>query len=106
MGALEAFGEILRGHLLAGAVLLPLVPLALLYATLFLSTASGALAAMATLLLMRLLVAFPALTPFLLTSYLDLHLRPYAAGLGLPLLLLYALGFALLATWVFGRKDL
>ncbi|WP_243028041.1 ABC transporter permease [Thermus albus] len=102
----EALGEVIRAHLLAGCVLLPLAALALLYATLFLSTTASALAAVATLLLMRLLVAFPALTPFLLTTYLDLHLRPSAAGLGLPLLFVYALGFALLAALVFDRKDL
>jgi ABC-2 type transport system permease protein len=101
-----ALKELLKAHLLAGAVLLPLASLALLYGTLFLSTTAGALAAVATLLLMRLLVAFPALTPFLLTTYLDLHLRPEAASLGLSLLLIYTLGFALLAALVFERQDL
>lgn len=101
-----ALAELLRAHLLAGAVLLPLASLALLYGTVFLSTTASALAAVATLLLMRLLVAFPALTPFLLTTYLDLHLRPEAAGLGLPLLFIYTLGFAFLAALVFERKDL
>ena len=102
----RALLELLRAHLLAGAVLTPLASLALLYATLFLSTTAGALAAVATLLLMRLLVAFPALTPFLLTTYLDLHLRPQAAGLGLSLLFIYTAGFALLAALIFRRKDL
>lgn len=102
----QALGELLHAHLLAGVVLLPLVALALLYAAAFLSTTASALAAVATLLLMRLLVAFPALTPFLLTTYLDLHLRPQAAGLGLPLLFIYTLVFALLAALVFERKDL
>ncbi len=102
----EALLELLRAHLLAGAVLTPLASLALLYATLFLSSAAGALAAVATLLLMRLLVAFPALTPFLLTSYLDLQLRPQAAGLGLSLLFIYTAGLALLAVLIFRRKDL
>lgn len=101
-----AFLELLRAHLLAGVVLLPMAALALLYATVFLSTTASALAAVATLLLMRLLIAFPALTPFLLTTYLDLHLRPQAAGVGLPLLLLYTLGFGGLALLTFERKDL
>jgi len=105
-GFAGALAELLRAHLLAGAVLLPLASLALLYGTVFLSTTASALAAVATLLLMRLLVAFPALTPFLLTTYLDLYLRPEAVGLGLPLLLLYTLGFALLAALVFEQKDL
>jgi ABC-2 type transport system permease protein len=60
----------------------------------------------ATPLLMRLLVAFPALTPFLLTTYLDLHLRPQTAALGLSLLLIYTAGSALLAALIFERKDL
>ncbi|GAB5602941.1 ABC transporter permease [Thermus sp. FJN-A] len=102
----EALGELLRAHLLAGAVLVPLASLALLYAALFLSTTASALAAVATLLLMRLLVAFPALEPFLLTTYLDLHLRPEAQGLGLSLLAIYTLGFALLAALIFERQDL
>jgi ABC-2 type transport system permease protein len=102
----EALWELLRAHLLAGAVLMPLASLALLYGTLFLSTTASALAAVATLLLMRLLVAFPAFTPFLLTTYLDLHLRPEAAGLGLSLLLIYTLGFAFLGALVFERRDL
>ncbi|WCM38767.1 ABC transporter permease [Thermus antranikianii] len=106
LSAQEALGQLLSAHLLAGIVLLPLAALALFYATVFLSTTASALAAVATLLLMRLLVAFPALTPFLLTTYLDLHLRPNAAGLGLPLLLIYTLGFAFLAALVFERKDL
>ncbi len=101
----EALLELLRAHLLAGAVLLPLASLALLYGTLFLSTTASALAAVATLLLMRLLVAFPALTPFLLTTYLDLYLRPEAAGLGLSLLLIYTLGFAFLGAWSSGERT-
>jgi len=50
-----ALAELLRAHLLAGAVLLPLASLALLYGTVFLSTTASALAAVAPLLLMRLL---------------------------------------------------
>lgn len=106
MGPGQALAELLRAHLLAGVILVPLASLAVLYGTLFLSTTASALAAVATLLLMRLLVAFPALSPFLLTTYLDLYLRPQAAGLGLSLLLIYTLGFALLAALVFERKDL
>ncbi|MER3450884.1 MAG: ABC transporter permease [Thermus sp.] len=102
----EALKELVRAHLLAGVVLWPLAALALLLAVAFLSTTASALASVAGLLLMRLLVAFPALKPFLLTTYLDLYLRPSALGLGLPLLLIYTVGFSILAALYFERKDL
>ncbi len=101
-----ALAELLRAHLLAGAVLLPLISLALFFGSLFLATAPAALAAVAALLLMRLLVVFPGLNPFLLTTYLDLYLRPEAAGIGLVLLGVYTLGFGLLAALVFEGRDL
>ncbi|MCX7740903.1 MAG: ABC transporter permease [Meiothermus sp.] len=100
-----ALSEVLRAHALAGVVLWPLSALALLYAVIFLSTTAAALAAVSTLLLMRLLVAFPALQPFLLTSYLDLYVRSEAVSLGLPLLFIYTLGFSALALLIFERKD-
>lgn len=53
---------------------------------------------------MRLLVAFPSIQPFLLTSYLDLYIRPDAVGL--LLLIIYTVGFALLALLIFERKDI
>jgi ABC-2 type transport system permease protein len=93
-----------RAHLLAGLALWPLAALALLFAVVFLSTTAAALASVASLLLMRLFVAFPALKPFLLTTYLDLYLRPDT--LGLPLLLIYTLGFSALAALLFARQDL
>jgi len=99
-----ALMELLRAHALAGLVLWPLSALAKLYAVVFLSTTSAALAAVSTLLLMRLLVAFPAIQPFLLTSYLDLYIRP--DSLGLSLLIIYTAGFALLALLIFERKDI
>ncbi len=101
-----ALAELLRAHALAGMVLWPLSALAILYAVIFLSTTSAALAAVSTLLLMRLLVAFPVLQPFLLTSYLDLYIRPEAVSWGLPLLIIYTVGFALLALLTFERKDI
>jgi len=101
-----AFMELLRAHALAGVVLWPLSALAMLYAVVFLSTTSAALAAVSTLLLMRLLIAFPAIQPFLLTSYLDLYIRPDAVTLGLQLLSIYTVGFALLALLIFERKDI
>lgn len=101
-----ALVELLRAHLLAGVVLWPLAALALAFAAYFLSSTAAALAGVASLLLMRLLVAFPALVPFLLTNYLDLYLRPAGFGTALVPLLIYTGGFSLLAAFVFERKDL
>ncbi len=100
-----AFAEILRAYLLAGATLLPIGALALLFAVAFLSTTAAALSTVATILLMRMLVVFPPLTPLLLTTYLDLYLRPEDWGLGISLLLIYTVGFGLLAVFFFERKD-
>jgi len=101
----EALFEVVRAYFLAGVTLLPIAALSVLYATIFLSTSASALAALATVLLMRMLVVFPALTPLLLTTYLDLYLRPQGAGPGLLLLGIYTLGFSLLALLLFERKD-
>ncbi len=105
LGAGEALAEILRAYGLAALTRLPIAVLALLYAVVFLSTTASALATLATVLLMRLLVVFPAITPLLLTRYLDLYLRPEAAGPGLLLLVIYTLGFAVLAVLLFEHKD-
>jgi ABC-2 type transport system permease protein len=106
LSPLGAFGEVFRAHVLGAMVLWPMAALALLYCTIFLSTTSAALAAIATILLMRLLVAFPAITPFLLTTYLDLYLRSGTdITLGLSLLLIYTLGFGGLSVLIFERKD-
>jgi len=102
----QAAFEVGRAYLLAAATLMPLASLSLFFAALFLNTAASALAAIATVLLMRMLVLFPALVPLLLTTYLDLYLRPAEAGLGLLLLFIYTLGFAVLAVLLFERKDI
>ncbi len=101
-----ALGEILRAYLLAGATLLPLAALAVFYAAIFLSTTASALATLATVLLMRMLVVFPAVVPLLLTTYLNLYLKPERAGPGLLLLAIYTLGFGLLAVLFFEKKDI
>lgn len=101
----QALVEILRAHLLAAVILWPIAVLSLLYCVVFLSTTSAALAALSTFLLMRLLVAFPALQPFLLTSYLGLYLDLSNLNVGLSLLLFYTVGFAVLAMLSFERKD-
>jgi len=105
LSAGAAFSEILRAYLLAAVTLLPIAALAVLYAALFFSTTASALAALATVLLMRMLVVFPAIQPLLLTHYLDLYLHPGAAAPGLWLLLIYTLGFSVLALLIFEKKD-
>jgi len=105
LSAGAAFYEIARAYALAAATLLPIAALAVLFAALFFSTTASALAALATVLLMRMLVVFPAVRPLLLTTYLDLYLRPEAAGPGLLLLFIYTLGFSVLAVLVFEKKD-
>jgi ABC-2 type transport system permease protein len=101
----QAVAEVLRAHLLAAIILWPIAVLSLLYCVVFLSTTSAALAALSTFLLMRLLVAFPALQPFLLTTYLGIYLDPSKVQVGLMLLLIYVIGFAGLAMLSFERKD-
>jgi ABC-2 type transport system permease protein len=101
----QAILEVVRAHALAAIILWPIAVLSLLYCVVFLSTTSAALAAISTFLLMRLLVAFPAIQPFLLTSYLGLYLDLSNLNLGLSLLLIYTVGFGLLAMLSFERKD-
>jgi ABC-2 type transport system permease protein len=122
---LVAFREVLTAHILAAFTLWPLATLSLLFAVVFLSTTSGALAAVSTLLLMRLLVAFPGVQFFLLTTYLSLFYPEgqaqiaatlISAGatfnpaqvfpIGVGLLLTYTIGFAALAILIFERKDI
>ncbi len=105
LSAGEALKEVLRAYLLAAATLLPIAALAVFFAVLFLSTTASALATLASVLLMRMLVVFPAVVPLLLTTYLNLYLHPEKAGLGLLLLFIYTLGFGLLAVLFFERKD-
>ena len=125
IGAGEAFKEVFTAHMLAALTLWPLAALSLLFAVIFLSTTSAALAAVSTLLLMRLLVAFPGIQFFLLTTYLTLFYPEGQAQIanslistgatfnpaqvfpiGVGLLLTYTVGFAALAILIFERKDI
>ena len=100
-----AFAEVLRAYFYAGLTLLPIAALSLMFTVWFSSTTAAALGAIATVLLMRLLILFPALKPLLLTTYLDLYLRPGDWAMGLSLLFIYTVGFGLLAVLLFERKD-
>ncbi|WP_456410694.1 ABC transporter permease [Oceanithermus sp.] len=105
LSAGAAFAEILRAYFFAALTLLPIAALSLMFAVWFNTTTAAALGAIATVLLMRLLIAFPSLKPLLLTTYLDLYLRPGDWVMGLSLLFIYTLGFGLLAVLLFERKD-
>jgi len=105
LSAGAAFAEILKAYFFAALTLLPIAALSMMFAVWFTSTTAAALGAIATVLLMRLLIAFPALKPLLLTTYLDLYLRPGDWAMGLSLLFIYTIGFGLLAVMLFERKD-
>jgi ABC-2 type transport system permease protein len=109
IGTLEpvnALLELTNGYLIAGLTLAPIAGLAVAFSVRFLNTAAAALATVATVLLMPLLMIFPLITPFLLTT----HLKAYAPGSNAANSLLLLTIYALL-TWVvtlilFERKDL
>ena len=106
LSAGAAFIEVTRAYFFAALTLLPIAALSLMFAVWFASTTAAALGAIATVLLMRLIIAFPALEPLLLTTYLDLYLRPGDWVVGLSLLLIYTAGFGLMAFILFERKDI
>jgi ABC-2 type transport system permease protein len=101
-----AFGEIVRAYAVAALSLVPISLLAVLFSVVFMSAAGGALATLGTLIVMKLLVVFPALEPYLLTSQLSAYVAP-VAGLGWValLILLYCAAFAVAAVVLFERKD-
>jgi ABC-2 type transport system permease protein len=109
IGTLEPVGallELTNGYLIAGLTLAPIAGLAVAFSVRFLNTAAAALATVATVLLMPLLMIFPFVTPFLLTT----HLKAYAPGSNaansLLLLTIYALLTWVVTLIIFERKDL
>ncbi|SMB95184.1 ABC transporter permease [Deinococcus hopiensis] len=110
--AAGALGQVLNSSLLAMLMLMPVAALSLLFGVLYLNTAAAALATLATLNIMRLLVVFPeGLQRLLLTTHLDLYTRLGTPELqrsipeSLVLLLIYTVGFALMAVYAFERRD-
>ncbi|MFB9995276.1 ABC transporter permease [Deinococcus oregonensis] len=102
----QALAEVLRGSLLAAIMLMPIAALALLYGVLLLNTAAAALATFATLNLMRLLVVFPdTIQRVLLTSHLNLYAQQTDITQPLILLIIYTVGFGLMAVFAFDRRD-
>ncbi len=102
----DAWLEIGRAYLVAAFALVPIGLLSVLFAVLFMNAAAGALATLATLIVMELLVVVPALSPYLLTSQLAAYVAP-ADGFGAvaALIAVYAAAFAAAAVVVFERKD-
>jgi ABC-2 type transport system permease protein len=101
-----AIAEVLRAYATAAYALVPVALLAVLFAVLFMNAAAGALATLASLIVMELLVVVPALTPYLLPTQLSAYVTP-TAGLGwvVALIAFYCAGFAAAAVIVFERKD-
>ena len=101
-----AFGELIRAYLLAAASLVPVSLLAILFTVVFMNASAGALATLSVLIFMQLLVVFPFLEPYLLTSQLNAYVAP-VAGIGwvIALITLYCAVFAAGAVVLFERKD-
>lgn len=101
-----AFGELVRGYVLAALALVPIGMLALLFTVVFMNAAAGALATLAALIFMQLLVVFPAIEPFLLTTQLGAYAAPGSQVVWVvALIALYGALFAALAVVLFERKD-
>jgi ABC-2 type transport system permease protein len=70
------------------------------------NAAGGALATLSVLIFMQLLVVFPGLTPYLLTTQLNAYAKPVAnMGWVSALIALYCAAFAAVSVVLFERKD-
>jgi len=103
---LDAWREVLQAYAIAAYSLMPIGLLAVLFAVVLMNAAGGALATLATLIVMQLLIVFPAVTPYLLTTQLSAYVEP-ASPLGwvATLIAFYCAAFAAAAVIVFERKD-
>lgn len=106
MGPGAALIEVLGAYVIAAVSLVPIALLAVLATVIFMNAAGGALATLSVLIFLQLLVVFPALERFLLTSHLSAYVEP-VAGLGwvVTLIALYSALFAAAAVILFERKD-
>jgi ABC-2 type transport system permease protein len=102
----DAWREVLQAYAIAAYSLMPIGLLAVLFAVVLMNAAGGAFATLATLIVMQLLMVFPAVTPYLLTTQLSAYVEP-ASPLGwvVTLIALYCAAFAAAAVIVFERKD-
>lgn len=101
-----ALGELLQGYTVAAVALIPVALLAVLFTVVFMNAAGGALATLSALIFMQLLVVFPRLEQYLLTTQLNAY---QTAVNGLPwaiaLMLVYGALFAAVSVVLFERKD-
>jgi ABC-2 type transport system permease protein len=98
--------EVARAYLVAAVALVPIGLLAVLFSVLFMNAASGALATLATLIFMQLLIVFPGLEPYLLTTQLTAYVQPITTiGWVVALIGFYCAAFAALSVVIFERKD-
>jgi len=106
MTAASAMLELIRAYFIAGVTLVPISLLSILFTVLFMNVASGALATITVLFLMELLVVFPWLEPYLLSSQLNGYFfSGVTLGRAFALIAVYSAVFAGAAMLVFERKD-
>lgn len=106
MTAGAALAELVRGYAVAALALVPIGMLAVMFTVLFMNAAGGALATLSTLIVMQLLVVFPRVEPYLLTTQLNAYASPLAdLTWVMALILVYAALFAAVAVVLFERKD-
>ncbi len=106
LSSAAAFAELIRAYFIAALSLIPISLLALLFTVIFMNTAGGALATLAALICMKLLIVFPALEPYLLTTQLNAYVTPLGnSAVTLALIAFYAAVFAATAIILFERKD-
>lgn len=101
-----ALGELVRGYAVAALALVPIGMLSVLFTVVFMNAAGGALATLSTLIFMQLLVVFPRVEPYLLTTQLNAYASPVAdLAWVVALILVYAALFAAVSVVLFERKD-
>ena len=101
-----ALRELLQGYAVAALALVPVGLLAVLFTVVFMNAAGGALATLSVLIFMQLLVVFPRLEQYLLTTQLNAY--QFAVN-GIPwaiaLMVVYSALFAAVSVVLFERKD-
>lgn len=106
MSAGAAIAELVSAYAVAAVALVPIGLLSVLFTVLFMNAAGGALATLSTLIFMQLLIVFPRIEPYLLTTQLNAYAAPANALTWIiALIALYSALFAALAVVLFERKD-
>ncbi|MCA9835533.1 MAG: ABC transporter permease [Trueperaceae bacterium] len=101
-----ALAELGRAYMMAAVSLIPISLLSILFTVIFMNAAGGALATLALLISMKLLIVFPGLEPYLLTTQLNAYVAPIGnLGITFALIALYAAIFAASSVILFERKD-